>query len=1347
MFNQLRLLILFSLCVVCAQIHVFASEPYVPDSLKPWKSWVLEGQQHIDCPYVNNNKFGLKASHSCSWSGPLSITAGQSGAQFAQNWTIFRPSFIHLPGDSDNWPSEVRVNGELYVVLYQDDAPVIELAAGEYRVTGTFAWQSLPESMFISQRTPVVALIIDGREIAFPKVEDGELWFQNSQVKARQYDEITLSVARKLTDREFIQLETYLTLSVAGNMREMILGEVLPAGFELIGIESDVPSFIDEQGLLHAKLKPGDWTIKVNAYAYSDQLDFQRSKVSHEWPKQEIWVFESRENIRQIKFNGVQSVDSEQAIMPEDWYSLPSYLVMPQDVMGLTVQHRGMPYQIENQLTLERNVWLSFDNSTFDFVDKIRGTMVKDWRLSMYKPFELLSAEDSDGALLITTIDDNEHGIETRYPNTNIEARGAIDYLNQLPVSGWDNHFQNVSLTLHLPPSNNLIAVFGADSVSSSWWSNWSIWSSFIVLIAVIAATKMFSPIVGGVTALTLLLIFQMDGSPLFAMFNLLLAFAAQKYLDFEKLKGFLGLYWKLSAGLALVSILFFSAVQIRLLVYPQMEENIASNRHTNADFIQEKPSSIQSSALYEFKGAEVERMVVTGSRVRTADKFERYQSDALMQAGAGIPTWNWNRYQIRWDSPVSKDQQFDLVIFDRLTSSIVTSLGLVLLLVWLGLVLGNLPFTLIKSLAKTPTLPSLILILLLPTFSQESQATNLPNEEMLQELKKRLSAQPDCAPSCASIDSLNIALDGQKLTFSYKVHAQHPTLISLPRSEFWRPEKIAVGTPQVRQSLGMIRKGPWIYFPIEAGIQEVQVSGELANIEAIQLQFKDIPRKVSLESTNAWQISGIEGSAFSGNSLTFINVQAPQQSDGKEISRLNSKPLVHVNREITMEQTWRSQTTIRRIAPAKGSIEVAIPILPGELIVSADVVINENLVKVTIPAGETEFSWRSTLQAVSDLTLHATDSQPIIEQWTLITSAAWHTETSGLPIVVDDIKNNDYVALNFYPQRGESLQLSVFRPKAIGGQSLAIDSALLEIQQGARTETAKLSFSYRSTRGGEHTIALPKGYELVKVDSDDRTINIQPEQDQLTLPVFPGRHQVSIDLRANQTTTFWYHTPQFNLNAPMSNINTKVRTSGQRWILWTSGPTLGPAVLYWGELLVFILLALLLSKLAFSPLSIVGWIILGLGLSLNNWGTLVLVAVWFSAITASQMRSDKMQISRYNGIQMLLYLLSIITILSLIATVPISLLSSPNMGIEGNFSSTYSLNWFTDKSLGSLPDIAILTLPIWVYKGLMLTWVIWLSFSLINWVKWAWKKLGVHGYWKKVPTVITSSDNNNNLP
>ena len=338
------------------------------------------------------------------------------------------------------------------------------------------------------------------------------------------------------------------------------------------------------------------------------------------------------------------------------------------------------------------------------------------------------------------------------------------------------------------------------------------------------------------------------------------------------------------------------------------------------------------------------------------------------------------------------------------------------------------------------------------------------------------------------------------------------------------------------------------------------------------------------------------------------------------------------------------------------------------------------------------------------------------------------------MPMSIDEQGDKEHFNATFYPYGDESLKVDLSRPRAVKGHILAIDQAQTTLKQGARTSQLVLKFDYRSTRGGEHTITLPKDYQIEDIVTDQRTLNLQAQGEQLTLPISPGKHSVIVRLRANVEEQTLLLSPTFNLNAPMSNIVNQIDLTGERWVLYTKGPVIGPAVVYWGELLVFILLALALTRYPFSPLGIGSWLVLGIGLSFNNWSVLFLVAACFASLTLSKSRAKDSPRQSYNLSQLFLFILSVVTLMTLVSAIPMSLLSQPDMGIVGNYSSGNQLIWFTDKSDGLMPVISVLSIPTLFYKGLMLLWVLWLSFSLLNWIKWGWAILGENDYWRAKP-------------
>ncbi len=1329
----------FSCLLFLTSFSLFAQNP-IPESLTPWVPWVLKGNEKLSCPFINNTNYSDKRNHICAWPSTLSLDIKDRSAKFKQSWQVLTKSVIPLPGNKHNWPLFVTVNKRALPVFNHQGKPAIELEQGSYLIEGKFEWQKIPESLSIPEQYAFVSMTINDKVIAFPKIEHDDLWLQEFEPSQEKQDSIDIAVARRISDGAYLKLETYISIHVSGKMREVKLGKLLPDGFGLIGIESKVSSFLDGDGILHAKLKPGSWKIKVHAYAQPTLLTWSRPEQSHYWPKDEIWVFKGHENLRLGRIDGAKMVDSSQADMPRSWYKLPSYLVNTSDTLSYGIQHRGKPLHLENQLSLNRTLWLSFDNSSYTFNDNINGAMINDWRLSMKSPYLLESAEDQDGSVLITTKEQDERGIENRYPQVNIRARGLINAEQELPVTGWNNDFEQVSVQLNLPPGHKLFAVFGADSVSNSWWASWSIWASFIVLLSSLIASRLINFTAGVATALMLLFIYQEGSAPVVAIINLLLAIAIKKHQPFERIKAMVKVYWVMSVAVAIGAILLFSALQLRTVIHPQLESRESSIARFN-DFSPAQQNIVTESinqrkekasyALAQEQG--LERIQVSGSRNKAVElMMERYQSDALIQAGSGIPNWQWHSYQVEWHSPVAKDQVFDVIVLSKTSYQVIKILGILLTLLWLYLVLKEVirhAFTKFQPKAASSVLA---LIILLPSYSPNVEALDFPAKFLLEELKTRVTEAPLCVPDCAAINSLLVSTDAGSITLDMSVHANADTALAIPRSEFWRPEKLLINGEKIAS---LFKNKGWIYIPIAKGISKITVEGQVAPVDVFQLEFKDKPKHVKIFPADAWEVVGSQANSLTGNTLEFLATMKKQNGDGQVSTRYNTQLFVKVTRRLSIDQLWTVYTTVTRIAPSNGSINVTIPTLSGEKITSANIIVENEQVDVTIPAGEVEFSWSSTIERQQLLTLHAKTEQPTIEQWQVIFSPSWHAKVSGLPIILDGQNNSDYFTYSFYPYPGESLALAITRPKAVEGDVLAIDSVNYTIDQGARTSKLNLSFDYRSTRGGEHVIRLPISYQLKEISTDGKLVNLQLEDGKLAIPVLPGKHNVNIMMRANVSEQLLLSAPEINLNAPASNITSIINLSQQRWVLWANGPLLGPAVLYWGELLAFILIALLVSRVTFSPLNTLSWIVLGFGLSLSNWGILMLIAVWFASLTASNYRPKELSRLSYNTSQLALYVLSIVAIVSLLSVVPISLLSSPSMGIEGNHSYGNHLQWFSDKTSGLLPNVSVLSISTIFYKGIMLIWVIWLSFAFLGWIKWAWKAIGKQGYWRsKLP-------------
>jgi hypothetical protein len=183
--------------------------------------------------------------------------------------------------------------------------------------------------------------------------------------------------------------------------------------------------------------------------------------------------------------------------------------------------------------------------------------------------------------------------------------------------------------------------------------------------------------------------------------------------------------------------------------------------------------------------------------------------------------------------------------------------------------------------------------------------------------------------------------------------------------------------------------------------------------------------------------------------------------------------------------------------------------------------------------------------------------------------------------------------------------------------------------------------------------------------------------------------------------------------------------------VLFVDGPLTRPAVLYWAELLVFALLAFVVSRLQLTPLRFHEWLLLGFGLSTWSWSAVVFVAIWLHAFRLRDAGIVHTTPWMFNVKQVLLAVLTAVALLALLAAIPATLLGSPDMHIAGPETRAHYLSWFVDSTNGALPVVTVISLPLWVYKLVILAWALWLSISLPKWIRWAWKEYSKDGLWK----------------
>ena len=112
----------------------------------------------------------------CTWPGRMHVAVSSGGGEFRQSWRIYAESWIALPGDSEHWPEDLRVDGTPAAAVERDGVPQLRLSAGDHTISGSFTWARRPESLQLAPATALVDLSIDGKSIAPVELREGRLW-------------------------------------------------------------------------------------------------------------------------------------------------------------------------------------------------------------------------------------------------------------------------------------------------------------------------------------------------------------------------------------------------------------------------------------------------------------------------------------------------------------------------------------------------------------------------------------------------------------------------------------------------------------------------------------------------------------------------------------------------------------------------------------------------------------------------------------------------------------------------------------------------------------------------------------------------------------------------------------------------------------------------------------------------------------------------------------------------------------------------------------------------------------------------------------------------------------------
>jgi len=1306
----------------------------IPPELEHWKQWVLRDHRFLECPVISTGAFESPATHLCGWPGNLKISADTGGASFSLRWLNFTPGWIPLPGDRDMFPQGVLLDGRPVPVVMHGGSPAVDAENGPHKLSGKFLWDHRPEALSVPTDIALIELVVDGRSI-FPLQRSGlRLWLGRPEESPAENDTLSIDVYRKLSDGVPAMLESRIVLDVSGQGREEVLGPVLPDSFLPVAISGELPVLMAPDNRIRIQLRPGRWEVRIRARSLHQIGEIQPSWPKEAWPEQEIWAWEASPRLRVADLEGGISIDPSQTSLPDEWSHLPVFTVSPGEKLSVVERSRGMSGQ-GTTLRLEREIWLDFRGEGMTVRDRIEGRMVTGFRLDAMHPLELKRALSHGRPMMVSSGGKNLTGVELRNPSVDLEASSRlVPTSSKIPVAGWSTPFESVEETLNLPPGRILVAAIGADTSPDAWLSDWTLLDVFLVMITTMLALKLLGVGPSIAVAAFLVLGFHELRPPLFFLLLLLAFSLLKRALSEGRLAVILGTAERVSFLLLVLSILPLTAHQARLALYPQLEQySIGSVGYSGSDDETFRLLSVAASAPQK----QMEEVGDHFSKALPTPKekmFQRYIATNMVQAGSGEPDWRWRQARMSWEGPVGPDQMLRLLVL----SPVMTRLFRILLIALAGLVLWRLilvikPFEL-KSGGKKETL---FLLLLLFSGITGAGAQTIPSQALLKDLQSELSSPPDCFPDCVTIENSTIRLSGTELRIEMICHAAASAGLPLPGApKVWkisgiridgRPTSIVARTADTENLL-----------PLERGVHHVVISGTIGTAESIDLVFPRAPGRVAIAAPD-WDVAGLrEHRLLTG----VLGLTRRKKKDIRLETRPEEgiKPFVHVERFVELDLDWSIRTRVTRIAPEQAGFSIEIPLIDGEKLLSESLQAGGGGVTVSFPPGVAEKTWTSRLERGENLDLSAGDLVAFSETWLLKVSPQWRVSLSGVPPCLPE-EIGEYWVFEFHPLPGETLAIGISRPEAVAGATLAIDSVSLTSAIGSRVREHSLEIDLRCTRGGRHGITIGRDITLLSVQRDDEDLNLRLENGKLILPVHPGTQHYQINWREDLKISSIVRSPEIDLGTEASNLELEISLPGNRWVLGLSGPQVGPAVLYWSELLLMGLLAFLLARFGPQEISMGRWLILGLGFSTFSWGPFVFIVLWLLLIDTRGKLKRKLRWWQFDLYQVFIMWITAAAIFCFVVAVPYGLLASPNMHIEGNASSGHVLRWFSDSTTGPMPGARVLSLPMFTYRIVMLVWALWLAGTLLGWLKWAFSCWSRGGRWKRRPRKKTNTN------
>ncbi|MCA9264217.1 MAG: hypothetical protein KDA60_10235, partial [Planctomycetales bacterium] len=1235
-------------------------------------------------------------------------------------------------GDLQTWPTHVQVNSQPVAVTQRDDRPSIVLEPGEYELTGDFSWRVLPQNLAIPVEIGLLDLSVNDMPVPIPAREpDGRVWLRRSTVAPAEQDQLIVDTYRVLEDGVPLWLQTQLVLSVSGKSREQELGWVLPEGWKISSIESPIPVAIDDQGRLKAQLRTGKWTLNLRAFRTLDVHEIKFADGVTPISPVELFAFRSNPTFRLVEVEGIPPDDASLTAFPTEWRDLPVYRWTTDQPIRLIEKLRGMGVQPPSKLTVDRSFWLDEDGHGATYVDRIQGELRNTLRLDAAPQHQLGGVRQHEVPMLITqNPQTGDVGIEVREQSLQLSAVGRVSDLRGLASNGWQVDADGLSITLHLPPGWRVLALFGPDDVRGDWLTSWTLLDLFLLLVFSIAVFRILGWKAGLLAFAAFGLAYHEPGAPRFTWLFVLFPLALLRVVPAGKLHLFLRLWKYVAVALLALCLVPHVVYEIRSALYPQLEYTGTPYRdHWILPW-----SPLRSRVPYTYSSS---RPSYTTEEAAGEDRAPRaatdsnlsYAADATIQTGPGEPQWSWNSVHCRWTGPVTQNETIRPFLIPQSVHRLLCVVRSTLLIGLAALLIGR--GKLSRPTGRSTVIEAVAVAYLIGLFVTTTcgvrpvVADEIPDAATLQLLRERLLEPDESFPHAAEIQRVELQLSDNQLQMVCEIHAATQTAIPLPgQVAVWSPVKVEhAEDPDVI----VCRRGNYLWAVVPAGITELTITGLLPPSAEWTWTFELKPHYVTVDAPE-WDVSGIDRNGVPEDQIFFVHKRGSTEL-AAEYDQRNLVVALGIERHLEIGHVWKVENRVVRLSNNRKAVAVRVPLLSGERVLSSDIEVEDGFCLVRLSESVKVATWTSELPMDQPIRLAAPMSDQWIERWHLATSPQWNATFAGLEPVFET--QMGALIPVWHPWPSEEATLEFREPQAIPGPTLTVQRVTQTTELGKRQRLGDLQIAVVASLGTDLPIRLPSAAAVNSVQVGGKSIPIRQQGDQLEIPIRPGRHEIQVNYSVTTPLGLVAGADTVEFPVEATNVETTIDVPSARWVLWTSGPLRGPAVLFWTIAIVAILVAVLLGGSSHSPLRRYEWGLLAIGLTQVPLAAAMVVVAWLFFIAWRRRQTP----AGLNGFVFVLaqFLLIILTFTSLLIFVFIvwkGLLDYPEMFIRGNGSYGNHLRWFQPRS-GPMPVAStIVSVSVWYYRLLMLFWALWLAAALLHWLKLDWEAFSHGGCW-----------------